>query len=203
MSKHSDSPEWQIQESLRWQAILGFGFGVPALLTFIIATAQHVTYSFTVVFSLVAGLFFWWDWRKHHIPSLFLRSVEVFTPVELQEGAVASCEVRLPSSSQIRIRNWSFSVSVVELDDSVEHEDFLSYSTEAFCEMGLTREGSLGTRVGDHFVLTCEILVPKQPDLQANHSPLLADVTVWLRLAGFGTWRRRSRVPLKQSRTVT
>jgi hypothetical protein len=197
MDAMSDTPEmapWRIQESIRWPAILGFGFGVPALLTFTVATSQHVrSYGFTFVLSALSILFFWWDWRKHHVPPAFLQSVEVLISLpEARDGNVASCEIRLPPSNRIRVRYWSFSVAILEPDD-----DLPGVASSVFCEVKFTGDGNLRRSASAQSVLRCEVLMPRMPIVPAsNGTALRTGASVQLHLGRWGTWIRRSHTRL-------
>jgi hypothetical protein len=201
MNSMSNTPEtatWRIQESIRWPAILGIGFAVPALLTFAVSTSQHVSYVFTVVLSALGIPFFWWDWSKHHVPLAFLRSVEVLiSPPELRDGDVASCEVRLPSSRRIRVRYWSFSVAMVEPDD-----DLPELASSVFWEVKFTGDGNVGDSTARP-VLRCEVLIPKEPNVSASEgNSLRIDASVQLYLGRWGIWIRPITLPI-QSRIAT
>jgi len=198
MPELSASPPWQIQEPIRWSAILGAGFGVPALITFLVATSQHASYGFAIVLATLSFLFFRWDWQRHHTPPVFLRGVEVrILPDELVEGGVASCEIRVPASSRIKVRSWSFSVGIVELGEPVEDEEVPTLEGDVVSETRFSGEGNFGSPVADQVVFRCELLVPRfLKPTQSESTPLQADINIRLRLARWGTWRRYISMPV-------
>jgi len=193
----SQSSEWKIQEGIRWPAILGIGFGVPALITFVVSTSQRVSsgYGFTMVLSALSFLFFSWDWRKHHRPLDFLRLVEVrIVPTEFREGDIVSCEVYVPVSTKIRVRSWSFGIAIVEPGD-----DIPEFESQVFCETGFVAEAHYEGSGGNRVTLSSELLIPKRPNLPASETiSLRADVSVRLRLGLWGTWSQYMAVPIKR-----
>jgi len=187
MPKDSAATKWVIEEPIRWPVIVGIGFGVPALLTLSVAYQQHASYEFTIILFLSSICFFLWDWRKHKTPRVFLcDAVVAISPSEFREEEILSCDIRLPSTSGIKVRHWSVTAVLLE---PVSNEE-PAFESTVLSET--TFAAMIGPRdiIGDQYLLHCRLITPRRPNLSSSEDiPLRAAFRFRVGLGIWGTWK--------------
>ena len=183
--------EWEIEESVRWLAILGIGFGVPGLLTASSVFQTHsgyFAYFVPLILLSLSVLFLKSHRRKHRNPLVPLRKTEfAVSPDEIHPGEVVCCDIRIPATMSIVPRGWAVSLNAFQegLDDNEEIPDL-----DLICSVTFYSEISKEQLADGFYALRGHLLVPREPSLCAgtNDPKLNWKIGLRLDLGRWGMW---------------